>query len=172
MPSLLPDEKTTPVMLYTAAGAIRGELVTKSAVRVTTFLRTEGAEGHLRLLRAQMLLFYGGPHSQSFTELSWPTCDILAFHLLPPAVEPLDYDESEKNRVMQPVMLLVGTFHFAGKLRISSASDLATSLAAVRTGWMSVYEVSIKNPLLPQMNPLQVPMAVVRPARVGLASST
>lgn len=168
MPGLLPDEKTTPVMLYTAAGVIRGDLITKSAVRVTTFLRTEGAEGHLRLLRAQLLSFYGGPHSQSFAELSWPTGEILAFHLLPPAVEPLDYDESEKNRVMQPVMLLVGTFHFAGKLRISSATDLGTSLAAVRGGWMSVYEVSVSNPLLPQMSALQVPMAVVRPARIGV----
>jgi hypothetical protein len=38
-----------------------------------------------------------------------------------------------------------------------------------RVSWMSVYDVQITNPQLPQMAPLQVPMMLVNPNRVGYA---
>jgi hypothetical protein len=94
---------------------------------------------------------------------------VIGFHLTPPAHDPLDYDEIEKNRKMQPVTVLVGTFIFNGAIRISTLVDLGTSITSARTVWMSIYNVKISNPQLPQMGEVQVPMLVVRPGQVGFA---
>jgi hypothetical protein len=54
-----------------------------------------------------------------------------------------------------------------GKIRISTQTEIAASLEMARVSWMSVYDVSISNPHLPQMTTLQVPMILVNPNRVG-----
>lgn len=169
MYTLLPDEKTTLVMIYTREAMIRAELVTKAAVRINTFLRTDAAAEYLHLLKAQVISFSAGVRSMQLPEIYYPAAQMIAYHIAPPAEEPLDFDVSEKNRVMQPVILLVGTFQFAGKLRVSSVSDLGTSIATARTSWLSVYEVGVSNTLLPQMGTLQLSMAMVRPSHVGFA---
>jgi len=96
-----------------------------------------------------------------------PTGQIIGFHLTPPARDPLDYDETEKNRRMQPVTVLIGTFVFNGAIRISAQVDLGTSITSAHTIWMSIYNVRISNPQLEQMGEIQVPMLLVRPEQVG-----
>jgi hypothetical protein len=85
--------------------------------------------------------------------------------------EPLDYDPAEADRRMEPVDLLVGTFVMSGKIRISIHTELDTTLESARVSWMSVYEVSITNPYLPQMTALEVPMVLVNPAHVAFGLS-
>ena len=63
--------------------------------------------------------------------------------------------------------VLVGTFVMKGKIRISTQTEVATSLEVARVSWMSVYDVSITNPYLPQMPALQVPMVLVSPNHVA-----
>src|SRR5512139_149298 len=58
---LRPDEKTTPVMLYTKESVVRGELVTKEIVyRINIWLRTDGVPKYMHLLNAQVDLLEGG----------------------------------------------------------------------------------------------------------------
>ncbi len=168
---LRPDEKTTPVMVYTQQSVVRGEVVTKQNVlRVNIWLRTEGAPKYMHMLKSQILVFGGGPpKGLPYSEVYFPTPEVIAFHTLPPTNEPLDYDPNEANRTMQPVDLLVGTFLMKGKIRISTQTEVATSLEVARVNWMSVYDVSISNPHLPQMAVLQVPMVLVSPSRVAFA---
>jgi hypothetical protein len=166
---LRPDEKTTPVMIYTPNTVVRGELVTKQSVlRINIWLRTEGAPRYMHVLKPQILVFGGSPvKALSYSEIFFPTSEIIAFHTLPPINEPLDYDPNEANRTMVPLDLLVGTFIMKGKIRISTQTEVSTSLEMARVSWLSVYEITINNPYLPQMAALQVPMILVSPNHVS-----
>ncbi|RPJ26294.1 MAG: hypothetical protein EHM33_12055 [Chloroflexi bacterium] len=168
---LRPDEKTTPVMLYTQQSVVRGELVSKQSVlRVNIWLRTDGAPRYLHILKPQVLVFGGGPaKALSYSEVYFPTSEAIAFHILPPTDEPLDYDANEANRIMEAIELLVGTFVMKGKIRISTQTEISSSLEMARVSWMSIYDVSISNPHLPQMAALQVPMALANPNHVSFA---
>jgi hypothetical protein len=171
---LRPDEMTSLVMLYAMDSVVRGEAVVKQNVpRVNIWLRTDGAPRYIHVLKPQVLVFGGSPvKALSYAELYFPTSQVIAFHTLPPTNEPLDYDPSdEADRRMEAVELLVGTFVMKGHIRISTHTEVDHTLESARLSWMSVYEVSITNPYLPQMPALQVPMVLVNPSHVsfGLA---
>ena len=170
---LRPDEKTSLLMLYTPHSVVRGEAVIKQNLpRVNIWLRTDGAPRYIHLLKSQVLVFGGSPvKALTYPELYFPTSQVIAFHTLPPADEPLDYDPNEGDRRMEVVDLLVGTFVMNGKIRVSTHTEVDTTLESAVVSWMSVYEVSITNPYLPQMPALQVPMVLVNPSHVtfGLA---
>ena len=170
MYELKPDEKTTPVMLYTHDTLVRGEAVSKQNVlRMNIWLRTEGAPKYMHILKPQVIVFGGTPVKPlSFPELYFPTSGLIAYHtLLPPTEETLDYDPGEANRIMQDLKVLVGTFVVSAKMRISAQTELATNLEVARIAWMSLYDAEIVNPYLPQMPPIKVPMMLVSPERVG-----
>ena len=166
---LRPDEKTAPVILYSQHSVVRGEAVIKQNVpRVNIWLRTDGAPRYIHIIKPQVLGFGGSPaKSLSYSEIYFPTSEVIAFHTLPPVEEPLDYDADEVNRKMEMVELLVGTFVMKGKIRISTQTELAVSLEVARVSWMSVYDVWITNPYLPQMPALQVPMILINPNHVA-----
>jgi len=168
---LRPDERTTPVILYTKESVVRGEVVTKESVhRVNIWLRTDGVPKYMHLLKAQVLVFGGGVgKALSYPELFFPSAELIAFHTLPPIEEPLDYDTSEANRMMAEVDVLAGTFIMKGMVRISTQTEIGVSLEVARTLWMSLYDVTITNPHLPQMQLLKVPLVLVNPARVAFA---
>lgn len=166
MPTLASDEKSTVVMVYTQNSLVRGELVTKEGVRVSILLRTDSAPRFIYLQNAQMIFFGGGaPRSYNYSEIFVPVASVIGFHLAPPAQEPLDYDADEKNRADQIVSAGVGTFTFKGKVRFSAQGGLASSMQMIHT-WMSMYEVDVANPNLPQMQVLRVPMLLVHPGQV------
>jgi len=170
MYALASDEKASGVMIYTQNTLVYGEAVTKQSNRVSVWLRTEGAPDFIHLLKPQVITLSGSAVRRLvYTEIYLPTALIIGFHLTPPAHDPLDYDESEKNRMRQPITALVGTFVFIGAIRISTQVDLGTSISSGRTVWMSIYDVKISNPQLPQMGEVDVPMLLVRPGLVSLA---
>jgi hypothetical protein len=148
---------------------VRGEAVSKQSVlRVNIWLRTDGAPKYMHVLKPQVIVFGGTPVKPlSFSELFFPTSQLIGFHTLPPTDEALDYDPNEANRVMQDVKVLVGTFVVKGKIRISAQTELATSLEVARASWISVYDAEIANPYLPQMPIVQAPMMLVNPERVS-----
>jgi hypothetical protein len=73
--------------------------------------------------------------------------------------------------MMQPVDVLVGTFVMKGLIRISTQTEVGVSLESARVSWMSLYDVTITNPYLPQMPPLQAPMVLVNPNHVAYGMS-
>lgn len=170
---LKPDEKSAPVMVYAKNSVIRGEAVVKQIIpRLNIWLRTEGAPKYIHMLKPQVLVFGGNPpKALSYSEIFFPTSETIAFHTLPPLEEPVDYDPNEANREMDVIELMVGTFVMKGKIRISTQVEVATTLETARATWMSVYDVWVTNPYLPQMPALQVPMMLVNPNQVafGLA---
>jgi hypothetical protein len=166
---LRPDEKTTPVILYTKDALVQGEVVTKEMIhRVNIWLRTDAVPKYMHLLKVKVVMFGGGTgKTLSYPEIFFPSGELIAFHLLPPREEPLDYDPGEANRMMTDVDVIVGTFVMRGKIRISTQTEIGVSLEMARISWMSLYDVVITNPYLPQMPPLGVPLVLVNPSHVA-----
>lgn len=171
MYTLAPDEKATPVMVYSRTKLIYGDLVTKGNLRVGIWLRMQGVPNYVHLLAARVLLFSGtAPKSFEYKEFFFPAERIIGFHLAPSAAsEPLDYDESEVNRTMLDVQLMLGVFTLKGKVRVSTQTDLATSLEVSHMTWLSIYGAEITNPFLPQMPVIRVPMLLVSPAQASFS---
>jgi len=170
---LRPDEKTTSVMLYTQDTVVRGDVVTKESVhRVNIWLRTDGAPKYMHILKPQVLVFGGSPvKALTYSEIYFPTTQLIGFHTLPPTEETLDYEPQEANRMMEPVDVIVGTFVMNGNIRISTQTELGVSLEVARLSWMSLYDAVITNPYLPQMPAIQVPMVLVNPLHVAFGVS-
>ena len=167
MKELAPDEKIVMVMVYTNNMLVRGEVIARENARVSIWLRTQGVPNYIHLHKPQVISFLGAaPRTFSFSEMFVPTVQVVAFHLAPPAQDPLDYEAAELNRMMQPLDVLVGSFLLKGHLRVSMQTDVATSLDVMRASWMSVYDVNITNPYLPQFN-VHVPMLLVNPNLVN-----
>jgi hypothetical protein len=166
MYTLSPDEKKTPVMVYGRDKLIRGEVVTKEGAQVSGWLRTQGAPTYMHILKANVISLGGGaPKVHNLAEIYFPTAECLAFHIIPPAKDPLDYEPDEKNRLMVPMTVLVGSFIFQGKMRVSAMTDMSTTMEGNRMAWLSFYEISVSNPALPQMQ-LTVSMCLLNAALV------
>ena len=139
---------------------------------MSTWLRTDGAPEYLHVINAQVLNFMGSQvRSSNHPEIFIPAGEVVAFHLVPPAQDPVDYEAGEANRVMQPVTVLLGAFVITGKVRISTQTGFATSIATSRLAWMSLYETGITSPALPMMASLAVPMLIMRPNQVNFTIS-
>lgn len=162
--ALAHDEKVTPVAVYTLTGLAVGKLITKEQVRVSTWLRTDMAPAYLSLHEARFLSMSGGEKGQSlaFPELNLPTSQTLAFHLLPPASDPLDYDPNEPHRKMEPVSILLGFFRFDGLMRMSTHSTLGQYLEVTKETFTPFYEVEITNLAIPSLKAVRVSYALVR----------
>ncbi len=167
MRQLAPDEKTAAVMVYTQNMLVRGEVITKESMRVSIWLRTQGVPNFVHVIKPQVIMFGAvPPKTLAMEEIFIPTPQVIGFHLAPPAQDPLDFDTTELNRVMQPVEVLLGSFILRAKIRISTQTDIPTSLDVMRMAWVSVYEADIVNPFLPQFT-MHVPMLLVNPNQVS-----
>jgi len=161
MRALTSDEKLMMVMAYTQNMLVRGEMIVSEGVRVSIWLRTQGVANFIHLFHPQAILFgSGAPKSITYSEMYVPTSQVIAFHIAPPAAEPMDYDANEANRAMASVTALAGSFMLKAKIRYSSQTDLGTSLDVMRTTWVSLYDAEITHPAMPQFN-VQVPMLLV-----------
>ena len=170
MAALSPDDKSTLVMVYTENFLARGEVVTKQGVRVSTWLRTQGVPEYLHLFKPAVLHFgASGIKTLTFAEMYLPVHTIIAFHMAPPAADPMDYAANEPNRIMVPLTALPGPFQFKGHLRISSLGSLSTSIELAHSAWLSLYDVDVSNHSMPQMQPIHVPMVLINPKQVSLA---
>lgn len=169
---LKPDEKTTPVMLYTRDTLVSGEVVTKQNVlRVNIWLRSDGVPKYMHILKPHVVAFAGGstPVTLTYSEIYFPVSQLVAFHTLPPTDEPLDYDSTEANRMMQEVDVLAGAFVMKGKIRVSTQTEIVQGLEVAGAAWMSLYDVEITNPYIAHMPMLQAPMALLKPSQVAFA---
>jgi hypothetical protein len=167
---LAPDEKLTPVMVYTQNILARGLALTKENIRVSIWLRTQGVPDYIHLKKTNLLVFGGSLQTHNFEDCYLPTPEVAAFHMLPPAADPVDYDASEANRKMEPITVMVGTFRFNGFMRMSTHTDFGTFLTISRSSYFSIYDVEISNSSLQGMGILRVPMALLKPSLITFCS--
>jgi hypothetical protein len=164
--SLAPDEKVTPVTVYMMTGLAIGKLITKEQIRVSTWLRTDMAPDYVSLYEARFLSLSGSEMGTSlaFSELHISATQVLAFHLLPPTSDPLDYDPKEPHRKMEPVSAVSGFFRFDGLIRMSTYSTLGAYLDVTKEAFTPLYEVQVISLAIPTLTPIRVPYALVRQA--------
>ena len=168
MYTLGPEDKATMVMAYSQTGMIRGEVVTRDNVRVSVLLRMDGTPDFIRVYNPNVISLAGGQaRSAAYSDILVPSASLMGFHIAPPAHDQLDYDNDETNRTNAPVSLIMGAFNLKGRIRISEQSDIATTIATGRIQWMSIYDVEITSPLIPQMPAIRAPMLLVRPSMVS-----
>ena len=161
---IAPDEKAVPVMVYTVNWLCWGEFIVKDVIRVSTVLRTQAAPEILCLRNAKTIFpaINATPRPISLPTMHIPVEQILAYHLIPPAEDPLDYDPSEPNRRMDPITVLAGKFQMDAKMRFASISDLSKYLDRTREVYTSIYDVEISCPIMPSLGIVKVPFALVR----------
>lgn len=162
--TLGPEDKSTPVMIYSASSLLLGEVVTKKVIRVSTWLRTPMVPQYITLYSAQVIDFNtsGKPDPISFKELYFPTSQVIAFHIRPPASDPLDYEPNEPMRKMEPVTALVGPFRFDGSIRMSTQTNLENYLEVIKEVFTSIYDIRITAIHSPATKPFEVPYALLR----------
>jgi hypothetical protein len=169
---LAPDEKFLPVMAYTENSMIWGDVIVKDIIRVSTWLRTTMVPDHIHLFNARSLLIASGSPSKAafFKELHLPTSKINAFHLIPPAKDPLDYDPNEPNRKMEPVSILVGPFRMDGYLRLANKATLSKYIDVAHELFTSLYDVEVSYPSQPALGVVHVPFVLARMAVTTFAT--
>ncbi len=158
-----PDDKVGNLMLYLHNTLIWGEVVVKSPVRLSTWLRTVNVPEKLFLHNARVMPAAPGARKViQFKELHVTTAQVIAYHLLPPSQEPLDYDPSEPNRSMVPVSVLFGVFQADGCVRLSTQSTLSKYLDVTREVFTPLYDLEISCPIMADLRTIKAPYALVR----------
>jgi hypothetical protein len=159
-----PDDKCVQVMAYTNNALYWGEVVVKQLVRVSTWLRTNTAPDWICIYNAHSMLTHSNGQAKParFRELQIATSQVLAFHIVPPGKDPVDYDASEPNRRMQPVNILVSSFQIKGHLRLATQSNVTKFLETARETFTSIYDAQISSPSLSQFGTIAVPFVLVR----------
>jgi hypothetical protein len=162
--TLNPDEKSAQVMIHTINGLYWGDVVVKQVIRVSTWLRTNTAPDRICLYNAKFLSTLTSTVAKptQFRELYISTSQVLAFLLMPPAKDPLDYDPTEPNRRMQPVSILIAGFRVDGNLRLAGQTNLAKFLEVARENYSAVYDAKISNPNMTGLGVISVPYLLVR----------
>jgi hypothetical protein len=162
--TLQPDEKSTVVMVYTDSYLYWGEVITKERIRVSTWFRTNAAPDNLCIYNG-MALLPGSPGPLkpiNYPEVHIPMEKVIAFHMVPPAADPPDYDTSELNRKMENVVALVGQFRMDGKLRMASHMTLEKYFEVARETFTGLYDVLISHPSMSQFSLPKVPFVLLR----------
>lgn len=159
------DEKALPVMIYTATMAVWGDVIVKEMIRISTWLRTNNCPDNLHLYNARLMMTSGVPQKPVlFPEMILTTTQVMAYHLIPPAQDPLDYDPTEPNRKMEPVTAVIGSFRFDGFIRMATMSTLPRYMEVNREMFTALYNTDISNMVLPQLGVIKVPFLMARQA--------
>lgn len=160
--NLGPDEKAAQVMVYTATSFYWGEVVVKNIIRVSTWLRTNTVPNRISLYNAMGLITLPGCKPFSFSEVHIPLGQIQAFHLIPPAQDPPDFDPTEPNRMNHPIGAIINSFIIKGSLRLSASADLKKFLEVTHETFTSIYDAEVSNPAVQSFRGLSVPYLLVR----------
>jgi hypothetical protein len=168
------DEKTAQIMVYTHSGLCWGDVIVKEQIRVGTWLRTNAAPDSVCVYNAKWMVISAGagPRPTVFPSLHIGISQVMAYHLVPPAKEPIDYDESEPNRKMEPVSILFRAFQVNGTLRMAAKSDLAKYIEVTRETFTSIYDAEIICSLMPSLGIMRVPFLMVRQSESMFAART
>lgn len=165
-----PGDKITPVALYFAQSAISGDFVTREVIRVGTWLRTPGLPEFAGIHDATLVRAAGGGvETLKLAEAYFPVGQVIAMHIAPPAVEKIEVDPTELNRVLVPVSLVAGHLRIDGALRMPGHLTLAKQMGVMREPFTMVHEATVTTTLQPGAA-TTVPMVLVRPNAFVISS--
>lgn len=158
------EQIAVPTMVHTANSLSWGKVVIHENLRINLILVGSSVPDYISLYEAHRIRMDGTEVSKpaAYSELHIPTENILGFHVMPPMIEALDYEEDEPNRIMQPLVCLLGSFEFHGLFRMSSQTDLHQFLGVSKSKYLSLYDVEIRHTTSTQMKPIKSHMVQLR----------
>ena len=161
-----PDEKLTPIMIYTPQKLIWGNVITKQVIRVSTWLQSDMAPKYMSIADAQALMYGAGSATTTlkFPILHIETNLIRAYHIMPPADESPYFEVNEPNRKMEPVTAIVGVFRLDGTIRMATQSDLQTYLGVSKSDFLPMHDIYMTCPILPAIKGIRAPFGLIRQA--------
>lgn len=161
---LEPGDKATDVTAYTATALIRGDLVTREAIRVSTWLRTPNLPEYASMFNTTIRRAVGLTEAQvnEFHEFHTPVGPIIALHMTPPNEDPIEHDPSEQNRKMVPLTAIAGPHRFDGNLRMPQHLTIGKQMSLMRDPFITLFDVRVVSLLEPD-NETRVSMVVLRP---------
>jgi hypothetical protein len=168
-PAIGEDEKITAVMAYTASSLILANVITKKVIRISTWLRTPMVPQFMSLHSAQIIDLSSGGKPNHYDALYLPASSVIAFHMRPPASDPLDYEPNEPMRKMEPASALVGSFRFDGTIRMSTQTDLERYLDVTKETFTAMYDATVSPISTTGMKPFQIPYVLFRRDLVAFA---
>jgi hypothetical protein len=165
---LAADDKLTPVMIYTSHNMVWGQLYSKQAIRVSTWLHTDMVPTYFRIFDANVMMISGAqaPSPINLPVLHLETENINAFHLMPPFAEGADYDPDEPNRKLVPTAAFIGYFRFDGFTRMAEFTNVDNYLGALKGEYTTIYDITMTCPLVPSIKGIKAPMVLLRQERV------
>ena len=158
------DEKLNSVMIYTPQKLIWGQLISKKAVRVSTWMQMGMAPTYMCMTDTQTMIFGAGQSTKTLKSsiLHIQTRQIIAYHLLPPSSEAPYYDINEPNRKMAPATAFVGGFRFDCTIRMAQQSKLDIFLGVAKGDFLPIFDVLMSCPVMPSLKGIRAPFALVR----------
>jgi hypothetical protein len=173
LPKLGEDDKLTPVMVYTGNKMVWGLVISKIAIRVSTWLFSDMAPTYMKIYDANILMVGGSkrPIPVKHPIVHLLTRGISAFHLMPPFSEGVDYDPEETNRKFVPVSAYIGYFRFNGFVRITEISTIDNFLAAAKSEYIPLYDSTMDCPLEPSIKGIEAPMVLLHQTQVTFSCS-
>lgn len=162
---LEPGDKTSSVTVYTSSSVLRATIVTREVVRASNWLRTPGLPEFAGFYDVTMTraLGTGEPEILELQEIHLPIAHLFALHLTPPEEDPVEYDQNELNRKMEPVTAMAGPFRFQGALRMPGHLTVAKQMALMREAFITLYDVTVISALSPG-KPVKARMVLLRPS--------
>ena len=162
------DEKLTPAMFYTSHSMIWGNVFSKKAIRINTWLLTDMVPSYIKIFDAQQLLIGG---AQQIAPIKLPVLylqvhNINAYHLMPPVEEPVDYDPDEPNRKMVPTTGFMGYFRFDGFSRMADFTNIDNYLGAAKAEFIPIYDCKTTCPIVPSIKGIKANMMLLRQDRI------
>jgi hypothetical protein len=161
------DEKASLVMIGTPDVLIWGDLVTKEAVRMSTFLVTVAQDFvPVRDVKALFLAPVDQTPPVERHTLHVKQEEILMFFEMS-ASEPLP--EETQTRQYAPVEVFVGSFQIKGKLLKSPMATIENTLQVTRAVYIPIYEATIRHIAKPWLGSFSADIVQVRRERMLLA---
>jgi len=166
-PSSVPlgaDDRVATAMFYFPTSIFWGEIVIRQQFRPSTWLTTNAVPDIIHLYHPKAIFATSSPNPRpsQLNELMIPSGMVLAYHLVPPNFDPVDYDSNEVTMQMCPVDAFLGSYQFSGKLHISTKQSLLTYLEITHVAFLCMYDVVIQNTFMPNFGLMKVPFALVR----------
>lgn len=157
-------ETMTAMMFYTGNSLIWGDILHHVEILPSRILVGVTIPEFLSVYNARIMFtepnFISKPIPHS--EIHLPAQKVIGYHLLPPQMDRLDYDESEPNRRMVPITSYMGPFQIQGSIRISEVTTVKSNIEVMKAEFLTLYDLEISHAHKPEMKPIHSNMGYFR----------
>ena len=162
--SLKYGETSTAMMFYTGDSVIWGNIIHHEEILPSRILVGITVPEFVSVYQAKILFtqpnFISNPISHS--EIHIPTKKIVGYHLMPPKIDQIDYDETEPNRKMEPISVYLGAFTLRGFIRISEVTTVKSNLEVLKSEFITLYDLEINHSHKKEVSAIRTNMGYFR----------